>query len=331
MLDFDLEKALQEISKRKPKRVAIQVPEGLKTGLARIVEATEKTGAEVVSFVQPCFGACDILDQEAKALRADLLVHFGHLQFVEKHAIETAYIPIEYKAYEKSIAVLAERLAGKLKEKGFGKVGLCAIVQYRKHLELLEKELKEKGLKVFVGRGNLEKGQVLGCNYTSVKEVEGKVEAVAFVGDGLFHPIGLSFAVGKPVFLVDPVQKEVRELEQEKDLFLRKRIAMIEKVKQAKSVAIWVSTKRGQQRIQQAMQLKRKFEKRGKRAFVVASDFVKAEHLLGMEIEAIVCTACPRIALDDSSSFKQPIVNSAEARIALGEKKLEDYSFNELC
>ena len=333
MLRFDLDKALSEIRKRNPKRVAVQAPEGLKTALPKIVsEIEEKTKAEVVTFVQPCFGACDVLDAEAKGLGAELLLHFGHRQFVAKHELETVYIPIEFEAYEKSVSVLAERLEAKLREKGFKKIALCATIQYGKHLSLLEKELKANGFSTFVGKAKgLEAGQILGCNYRAVKAVEGKTEAVAFVGDGLFHPLGLSFAVKKPVFIVDAVQREVKQLLQERDLFLRKRIAMIEKAKQAKSVAIWVSTKRGQQRIEQAMRLKKKFQEKGKKAFVLASSFVRPDYVQGMDIEAIVCTACPRIALDDSSSFKQPLINASEARIALGEKNLEEYGFDELC
>jgi 2-(3-amino-3-carboxypropyl)histidine synthase len=333
MLRFDLDKALSEIRKRKPERVAVQVPEGLKTALPKIVsEIEKKTKAEVIAFVQPCFGACDLLDEEAKRLGAKLLLHFGHRQFVAKHALETVYIPIEFEAYEKSASVLAERLAAKLQEKGFKKIALCATIQYGKHLALLERELRAKGFRVFVGKAKgLEKGQILGCNYRAVKAVEGKAEAVAFVGEGLFHPLGLSFAGKKPVFVVDAVQREVKELLQERDLFLRKRIAMIEKAKQAKSIAIWVSTKRGQQRTEQAMQLKKKFQEKGKKVFVIASSFVRPDYIQGMNIEAIVCTACPRIALDDSSSFKQPLINASEARIALGEKKLEEYGFDLLC
>ena len=127
------------------------------------------------------------------------------------------------------------------------------------------------------------------------------------------------------------MQKEVKEIGQEKDLFLRKRIAMIEKAKQAKSIAIWVCTKKGQQRMKLAMQLKKKFETKGKKAYIFTSNLLIPDYIAGINVEAIVSTACPRIAFDDSSLFRQPIINPAEASVVLGEKKLEDYFFDELC
>jgi len=332
MIELDLGQAVKEIKAKKAKIVAVQIPESLKAKAKEIASGIEKgTGSTVFTFVDPCFGACDIADQRAKVLGANLLVHFGHSQFVEKQAMGTVYIPLEYRPDENAVGLLAGRLAKKLGKRNLKRIALCTTIQHAKELGLLEKKLGEKGLAVFVGRGkNLEKGQVLGCNYSSVKAVEKKVEAVAFLGDGLFHALGLGFAVEKPVFVLNPIEKEVGELGQEKDLFLRKRIAMIEKAKQAKSIAIWVSTKRGQQRMENALALKKKFEEKGKKAFVLVSDLLDPGYIIGMGFDAIVSTACPRIALDDSSLFRQPIVNQAEALIALGKKSLKEYSFDEL-
>lgn len=336
-MEIDLDKAIAEVKKSKAKKVAVQIPEGLKTRLGGIVEALGKEGIEVFAFVDPCFGACDLKDREAKELGADLLVHFGHTQFVSRHFVETVYIPIEYKPNKGKILVLAEEASVLLKKNKLKKIGLCSTIQFKKYAEVLEKELKKKGFEVFLDKEEhqekegknrgLEKGQVLGCNYSAVKAVEKNVEAVVFLGDGLFHPIGLAFSVNKRVFIANPMEGEVKELGTEKDLFLRKRIAMIEKTKQAKSIAIWVSTKGGQEKMGLALRLKKKFSEKGKKAFIFASDLIRADYIAGINVEAIVCTACPRIAIDDSASFKQPVITPEEALIVLGEKKIEDYSF----
>jgi len=332
MLEFDLGKAVAEAKKRKAGLVAVQVPEGLKARLPAILEKIEKgTGAEAFAFIEPCFGACGVKDIASKELGADLLIHFGHTKFVAKEAIDTVYIPVEYRVDEKNVSSLVESLAGKMKEKKLKKLALCSTIQFKGHAKLVESGLKKKGFQAFLGKGKkLEKGQVLGCNYSSIKAVEKKADAIVFVGDGLFHPIGLSFSAKKPVFLANPVEGEVQELLTQHDLFLRKRIAMIEKARQAKSVGIWISTKKGQQRLGLARKLKKKFEAKGKKAFVFTSNLLSPEYILGVEVEAIVSTACPRIALDDSSLYGKPIVNPEEALIALGEKKVEDYCFEEL-
>ena len=332
MFEFDLGKAIAEIKKRKAKLVAVQVPEGMKTRLPAMLEEIEKkAGAEAFAFVDPCFGACGLKDVASKELGADLLIHFGHTKFVAKEGIATVYIPVEYTPDKRAVSRLAESLAKQMEKKGFKKIGLCSTIQFRQHLKIVEAEMKKMEFRVFVGKGrNVEKGQVLGCNYSSIKAVGKKIDAIAFVGDGLFHPIGLSFAVNKLVFLANPIEKEVQELALQRDLFLRKRIAMIENARQAKSFGIWVSTKKGQQRLALARQLKKKFEGKGKKAFVFTSNLLAPDYVLGIGIEAIVSTACPRIALDDSSLYGKPVINPAEARIVLGEKKLEDYEFEEL-
>ncbi len=332
MLQLDLEKAAAEINKRKAKRVALQVPEGLKPKLAEIAgELQRKTNAAVFSFLDPCFGACDIADEKAKVLGADLLLHFGHTQFLGQNKIETVFLPLSYELDKKKLQALVEKLINSLKKENAKKIALAATIQYLTYLEFLKKKLQKNKFAVFIGKGrNVSDGQVLGCNYSTMKSVAAKADAIVFLGDGLFHPLGISFCCSKPVFILNPLQEEVKQLEKEQDLFLRKRIAMIGKAKQAERIAIWVSTKRGQQRMQLALELKKKIEAKGKSAFVFVSDLLLPDYLLAMQVDAIVSTACPRIALDDSSSFKQPILNPSEALIALGEKKLEKYCFEEL-
>ncbi len=332
MLHLDLGKAVKVVLRKKARVVAVQVPEGLKSRLTGIVrEIEEKTGAKAFAFVDPCFGACDIADERAKALGADLLLHFGHGQFVAKHAVETVYLPLHYGLDEKLLHVLVEKLCERLMEKNAKSVALCSTAQFLSYLSLLQRQLGKRKIKAFIGKGrNVRQGQVLGCNYSSVKGAVQRADAVVFFGDGLFHPLGLAFCCRKTVFAADPLQGEVKEVGLEKELFLRKRIAMIEKARNAGGIAVWVSTKKGQQRMKEAMELREKIEENGKKAFVVVSDLLQPDYLLGVQVDAIACTACPRVALDDSSLFKKPVINPSELLIALREKKLGDYRFEEL-
>ena len=76
--DFEIKRILKEIKKSNAKLVGLQFPEGLKTSaLAIASEIEEKTGAKVVIFIDPCYGACDLKELEGM----DLLIHFGHTKF----------------------------------------------------------------------------------------------------------------------------------------------------------------------------------------------------------------------------------------------------------
>lgn len=80
--DFEIERIVSEIKKSKAKVVGLQFPEGFKTravGIAREIE--EKSGCSAVIFADPCYGACDTKDLEAKKLGIDLIIQFGHDQF----------------------------------------------------------------------------------------------------------------------------------------------------------------------------------------------------------------------------------------------------------
>ena len=329
MLQLDLDKAVQAVLKKKAKIVAVQIPEGLKQRALEIaLEIEKKTGAVVFTFVDPCYGACDLVDAEAKKVGATLLLHFGHSPFISKTEVETVYLPLGYELGKAELAVLAE---GVPKKVGKGKkIALCSTVQYLEHLKAFGKLLEKNGLNVFVGKGKgVLAGQVLGCNYSSVKSVEGKSDAVVFLGDGLFHALGISFSSSKPVFTANPLSSEVKELKNERDLFLRKRYAVIARAMDAKSFGILLSSKKGQLREKLAVRLKKEIEAKGKKAFIFVSDFVKPDYITGVNVDALVSTACPRIAFDDSSSFKQPLLSPSELSMVFGEKKLENYKIDE--
>ncbi len=82
--DFELEKIVSEIKKSKAKRVGLQFPEGLKQHALKIAQEVEKkTGALAIIFVDPTYGACDTKDEQCKKLGIDLLIHFGHTEFMK--------------------------------------------------------------------------------------------------------------------------------------------------------------------------------------------------------------------------------------------------------
>jgi 2-(3-amino-3-carboxypropyl)histidine synthase len=81
--DFEMDRIFRRIEENKAKLVGIQLPDGLKKRALDIAsQIEEKTDAKVVIFADPCYGACDTKDAEAKRLGLDLIVHFGHTEWV---------------------------------------------------------------------------------------------------------------------------------------------------------------------------------------------------------------------------------------------------------
>ena len=179
-------------------------------------------------------------------------------------------------------------------------------------------------------RDSISSGQILGCNYSvPIKEAE-KAGAILYFGDGLFHPLGIAFSTSKRVFAANPLSATVQEISKEKERFLKKRLSLVAHAMQAKKFGFLVSTEKGQFGFRRAMLLKQKLEEQGKQAIIVVSDLVKPDYVLGIEVDFWVNTACPRIATDDSMLFSKPVLAASELKIVLGEKKLEEYSVEEI-
>lgn len=345
-LEIDLKKAFAEIKKRKAKNVLLQFPEGLKTKAEEIaLEIEKKSKCNAIIDIDPCFGACDIPESEAKKLKCDLIVHFGHVEF-SKTKFPTIFVPLKYKLEKGKLEQAGKKLAEFLLEKNLKKIALCTTIQYIDFLEPLKKELGKNKISALIGKGiKVRNGQLLGCNFSAVKSVESKVEAVVFLGDGKFHLKIACFGSKKPLYSMNFSSMEIGDFSSEHDSFLRKRFALVEIAKSAKVFGIMVSTKSFQNRISTALELKKQIEKSGKKAIIVAGDLLKPEFLLGIKFDCLVDTACPRIALDDSINFKVPVLTPNELDVVLGQtetlfqlhrenfpmkKKWENFKLNEL-
>ncbi len=318
MFDLEEDRLVAEITGRGARRVLIQLPDGLKNEgprLASIIK--QKTGAEAFVSAVPAWGACDLSLDAAARLRADLLVHYGHNEFLRdgSNGIPVLYIPAKSKhdvipVLEKSLSLLQGK-----------KIGLATVVQHLHTLPEMTSFLEEKGFKILLpGRGpwSHETGQVLGCDYFGLKRIEPQVDSFLVVGS-YFHGLGASLSVDKPTILADPYDGTVRSLDQDRAKIIRQRYAMVEKARQASSFGIIISTKPGQCNPTMALNIQRQLEENGRKAVVLYADEVIPQKLLDFQdIEVFVDTACPRLALDDPERFPKPIVTRDEIMVAMG-------------
>ncbi|MEK6958813.1 MAG: diphthamide biosynthesis enzyme Dph2 [archaeon] len=322
MLKLDLTQAVKELKKLKAKKVFLQIPEGLKIRVDALMEELEGHGFEVVTAMDPCFGACDLKQSEAKRLGCDSVLHLGHTQFLKKTSIPTVYAPLKYELGER-FERISKIAAEWLKDANIREVGIVTTAQFLHYLPELKKAFETAGIKTNIGKGQrTEDGQVLGCNYSSA---EVKPNTIIFFGDGLFHPLGIHFATQKKVIIANPITLEMKTLDEEKNEFLKRRILLIERAKAANEYAIIVSTKEGQNRISEAEKIKKLLEKDGKKAKIYIMDFISQDAMLGMKAEAIINTACPRISIDDYQNYKLPMINYPEVDYLLGKKKYDNY------
>ena len=307
---------IDDLHARGAKKVAVQLPEGLKRGTTMLARALRDEGFEVTVCGDACWGACDLaLDALADA---DVLVHVGHTPVTpEKNVI---YIPfrqdIDLEILHSAVSPL----------KNFSTVGLVTTIQHAHQTREVADWLQDHGIHVVVGEGSdrtPEPGQVLGCTYAAAKSAG--ADAYLFVGTGVFHAVGVSLATGKPTFALDPYgDGGVQEVSA--DRLLRKRFVQIEKAKSAKTFGILLSSKSGQCR----KELAKRLETLSPDASVVLIREVSEMQLRNLGFDAYVNTACPRLALDDQSRFPMPVLSPAEFEIVLGLRSWDDYTIDEI-
>jgi len=311
----------QELRKIKARKIAVQIPEGLKTKALEIVREFNKQGFDTVLFSEPCYGACDLLDHEAKLLGCDALVQYGHSEF----RIKTE-LPVFFEEWPSSISAIqiVEQALPYLE--WYKKIGLVTTVQHMHELNAIQKILGEKAQIGRHGPRTKYDGQIQGCDFTSATSME--ADAYLYIGSGNFHPLGVALATGKPVIIADTALGNIRVLAKEREKFLRQRFAAIEACRDARTFGILISTKPGQYRSVLAGTIERLLKKHRKDCITIAARNIKPEDLLGISVDAYVNTACPRIAMDDYPRFKKPVLSGPELEILLGEKKWENYQLD---
>src|SRR5256712_14071469 len=121
------------------------VPDGFKDEGTRLAcVGRGKTGADVFVSAGPAWGACDLSLDAANRLKADLLVHYGHNEFLRdaSNGVPVVYIPAKSNH---EIVPVVERTVSLLQGKN---IGLATTIQHLHKLPEATKLLEMKGFTV---------------------------------------------------------------------------------------------------------------------------------------------------------------------------------------
>jgi len=302
----DIDRIQREIKAKAAKKILIQAPEGLKTRIQEMANELETVlSINVLISCDPTYGACDLRDKEAKTLGCDLLLHIGHTDFQAKAVLPVIYVP--YKIEFDPIPLLKLHIN---QLKSYEKICIFTTSQFLGTLDNVKAFLESKGKEVFIGkhyRAGTE-GQVLGCDYSAALPFEKQADCFLYLGTGMFHPLGLALRTDKPVLSLDFEMNKLIDMKKEKNRLERIKAYNIEQAKEAKNFGILVSIKEGQLFIKMAERIKKRLESAGKHAWILVSDEITPNKLLGLKLDVLVNCACPRID-EDFELFKKPILN----------------------
>ena len=323
MIVIDEKRIFDEIQKRNPVSVALNGPDGI---LPKVQETAskimERFGIPAYVLGDTCFGTCDMNTNGAKVLGAEILFHIGHTindtTFGENIILIDAFDDI---SFDKVAMKCAAELVGKT-------VSLVTDSQHLQQIERVKKILEEGGVKVKVGKGKgqLNDGQVFGCEFYPITETKDSVDANVFLGQSAFHAAGIALSTGKPTYILDPYFEEIREVTEFAEKLQKKAILAVYKAAEAETFGIIVGLKEGQFSKTTALKFKKELEKAGKKVQLFALTEITDDRLGNLKgIDAFIQVACPRISTDNH--FHKPVLSTPQANALL--KLLKNESMDE--
>ncbi len=313
MIVIDEGKIFQEIEKRKPASVALNGPDGI---IPKIQETAsrimEKFGIPAYVMADSCFGTCDLNSNGAKVLGAEILFHIGHtinsMSFGDNIVLIDAF---DNMPFEK----IARKCAKEIKERT---VSLVTDSQHLHEVDKVREILEEGGITVKVGKGKgqLNDGQVFGCEFYPVTETKNVVEANVFLGQSNFHAAGIALSTNLPTYVLDPYFNEIREVTEFARKLQKSAILTVYKAAEAETFGIIVGLKEGQFSKVTAIKFKKELEKMGKKVQLFAITDITDERLRNLKgIDAFIQVACPRISTDNH--FHKPVLSTPQANALL--------------
>ncbi|AJZ75771.1 diphthamide biosynthesis enzyme Dph2 [Candidatus Nitrosotenuis cloacae] len=324
MIIIDEERIFQIIEECKPVSVALNGPDGM---LPRVQETAvnimNRFGIPAYVLADTTWGTCDLNSNGAKVLAAEILFNIGHtinMQSFEKNVIMIdAFDDIPFDDVSLKCA---EMLKGKT-------ISLVTDSQHLNQVDSVRSIFENNGVNVKIGKGKgqLNDGQVFGCEFYPAMEVRDQVDANVFMGQSNFHASGLALSTNKQTFVLDPYFNEVRDVTEFAQMLQRKATLSIYKAAEAKTFGIIVGLKEGQISKTTILKFKRELEKEGKAVQLFALTDITNERLRNLKgIDAFIQVACPRISTDNQ--FDKPVLSTPQANALLKilrNESIEDY------
>ena len=313
MIIVDEERIFKEIEEKSPASVSLNGPDGILPQVQETaVRINKKFGIPAYVLADTTWGTCDLNTNGAKVLGSEIQFNIGHTintETLEKNLVLIdAFDDVDFESVAKKCV---EMLKGKT-------VSLVTDSQHLHQVDKVEQILKGGGIDVKIGKGKgqLNDGQVFGCEFYPATGLKREVDAYVFLGQSNFHAAGIALSTNLPTFVLDPYFNEVREVTEFAQKLKKKATLAIYKAAEAQSFGVIIGLKEGQLSKVFALKMKKELEKHGKDVQLFALTDITNERLLNLRgIDAFVQVACPRISTDNQ--FDKPVLSTPQANALL--------------
>jgi len=309
MIIIDEEKIFDVIEARKPVSVALNGPDGLLPKVQDLALRIGKNfGIPTYLLADTTWGTCDLNSNGAEVLNAEILFNIGHTSSMETFEKNVIMIDaFDNISFDRVVKKCTELLQGKT-------ISLITDSQHLNQIESIKNVLEENGVNVKIGKGSgqLNDGQVFGCEFYPATEMIDNVDANVFLGQSNFHAAGVALATNKPTYILDPYFNEIREITDFARKLQKKATLEIYKAVDAETFGVIVGLKEGQISKLTALKFKKELESVGKIVHLIALTDITNERLRNLkDIDAFIQVACPRISTDNR--FDKPLLSTPQA------------------
>ncbi len=313
MIIIDEERIFKEIENKNPASVSLNGPDGI---LPQVQETamriSEKFGIPAYVLADTTWGTCDLNTNGSKVLGAEIQFNIGHTinteSLEENLVLIDAFDDVEFDSVAKKCPDI---LKGKT-------ISLVTDSQHLHQIDKVEKILTDNGIKVKIGKGKgqLNDGQVFGCEFYPASQLKKEVDAYVFLGQSNFHAAGIALSTNLPTYILDPYFNEVREITEFAQKLKKQASLAIYKAAEAKTFGVIVGLKEGQLSKVFALKIKKELEKAGKKVQLFGLTDITNDRLQNLKgIDAFVQVACPRISTDNQ--FDKPVLSTPQANALL--------------
>mgnify|MGYP002413568626 FL=1 len=301
------------ISERKPISVALNGPDGILPKVQKTAtNIMEKFGIPAFILADTTWGTCDLNSNGAKVLGAEILFNIGHTNKLETFENNVVMInAFDDISFERVLPKCIEKFKGKT-------ISLITDSQHLHEIENVKNYLEKNDIivKIGKGKGQLNDGQVFGCEFYPAMEIKEEVDANLFLGQSNFHAAGVAISTKVKTYILDPYFNEVRDVTNFAEKLEKKATLKIYKAMEAKVFGVIVGLKEGQFAKVTALKFKKELEERGKEVQLLALTDITSDRLKNFTgIDAFIQVACPRISTDNQ--FDKPVLSTPQATALL--------------
>lgn len=313
--NFEIHKTLWRIRSTKSQVVALQFPDGFLMYSCVIADILERFGGvETIIMGDVTYGACCVDDFTAKALGADLMVHYGHSCLVP---IDVTQMNMLYVFVE--IAIDVDHMIKSITHNfpADTKLVFAGTIQFASAIQGAATALKEHFKDVLIPQSKpLSKGEVLGC--TSPR-FDG-YDTVVFVADGRFHLESMMIhnPQVKTFYKYDPYNKKLTLEQYGYEEMYKLRKEAIQTASKAKKWGLILGTLGRQGNLTILKHLEDLFKSKSVDYVVILLSEMSVDKLkLFQDIDAFVQVACPRLSIDWGYAYTKPLLSAYETEVAL--------------